>query len=245
MTALALLLSGCAAQTGSVGATPDLEPTSVELFDPVRRRPVPILLYGADRPKPLAVISHGYGGHAGDYSFIARELVRRGYVVASIEHLERPGDPPMVTSGNLAELRRPVWQIGADSIGFVIAELRRQERATDAKAVLVGHSNGGDMTMLFASERPADVLVAFSLDNRRLPVPRTAAPRVCSARSIDFPADAGVLPTEEERARFRMVISDVNAKHDNMWDGAIAGQRATILSVLDRCLSGLAKETTG
>jgi predicted dienelactone hydrolase len=55
------------------------------------------------RPKPLAIISHGYGGHNGDYSFIADSLAAQGYLVASIEHTERPGDPPMINTGDLGK----------------------------------------------------------------------------------------------------------------------------------------------
>lgn len=240
--AFTLVLVSCAAAKPPppVSGLPPV-PGKVETFDTARQRPIPIALYGAPRagrPKPLAVISHGYGGHNTDYTFIAAALVRRGYIVASIEHLERPGDPPMANGGNLAELRRPVWQIGADSIGFVIGELRRQRLADRTGVVLVGHSNGGDMTMLFTSKRPTDVRVAFSLDHRRMPVPRTARPRVCSARSSDLVADLGVLPTPSERTALRMVIADVPVKHNDMWDGASAEQQKTMLGVLFTCLNG-------
>lgn len=243
--ALTLLLVGCAAQPHLSTSGPASSPRKVQLFDTARQRPVPVMLYGASRAsgaKPLAVISHGYGGHDSDYAFIAAALVRRGYVVASIEHLELPGDPPMVNVGNLAELRRPVWQIGADSIGFAISELRRQGFADRTGVALVGHSNGGDMAMLFASERPGDVRVAFSLDHRRMPVPRTARPRICSARSSDFVADPTVLPTQNERKALGMVISDVPVKHNDMWDGASVQQKEAILGVLSDCLNdGLGK----
>lgn len=237
--AMTLLLVGCASHTPPSYSGPALAPKGVELFDAARQRPVPVVLYGAFSDglgKPLAVISHGYGGHNTDYSFIASALVRRGYVVASIEHLERPGDPPMASSGNLAELRRPAWQIGADSIGFVVDELRGRRLANRTRVVLVGHSNGGDMTMLFSSERPNDVRAAFSLDNRRMPVPRTVRPRICSARSSDFAADPGVLPTSDERKALGMVIVDVPVKHNDMWDGATAQQHQAMLKVLSTCL---------
>jgi dienelactone hydrolase len=240
--AFMLALASCAGPQ----LAPDPAPSApvaarpLDLFDDARQRPVPVMLYGASgsgQGKPLAIISHGYGGHNTAYTFIADALVRRGYVVASIEHLERPGDPPMANSGELAVLRRPVWRIGADSIGFVMGELRRRGLADRAPVVLIGHSNGGDMTMLFSAEHPGDVRAAFSLDNRRMPLPRTARPRICSARSSDYAADPGVLPTPAEREALAMVIADVPVNHNDMYDGASPQQQDAILNVLAACLS--------
>lgn len=185
------------------------------------------------------MLSHGYGGHNGAYAFIAEALARRGYVVASIEHLERPGDPPMAAGGDrLAERRRPVWRIGADSIAFVIRELRARGLARHAKALLIGHSNGGDMTMLFAAEHPEQVSAAVSLDNRRMPLPRTSNPRICSIRSSDQLPDPGVLPAAAEQARLAMVIRSVAVRHDDMWDGAAESQKREMLAVVEACLDG-------
>lgn len=209
--------------------------------DTSRGRPIPIVLYGLAQgtQKPLAVISHGYGGHDTDYGFLAAALVERGYLVASIEHVERSGDPPMVNTGNLVESRRPVWQIGADSIHFVIAELRRMRLAqSTGGAVVIGHSNGGDMSMLFTAEHPDEVAVALSLDNRRMPLPRTMHPRICSVRSSNFAADDGVLPTVTEQIALHMVIAIVPVKHEDMWDGADAKQKEAILKVVRLCLDG-------
>lgn len=238
--ALVLLLAGCAHHPRQLAIGTAAEPIKVKLFDADRQRPVPVAIYGETKgatAKPLAVISHGYGGHNTAYSFLASALVQQGYVVASIEHLERPGDPPMANDGNLAERRRPVWQIGADSIGFVIRELRREGLArNDVGVFVIGHSNGGDMTMLFASEHPETVRVALSLDNRRMPVPRTARPRICSMRSNDFTADPGVLPPPGEQKALAMVIATVPVKHNDMWDGASATQRQAMLALLSACL---------
>lgn len=219
---------------------PVASPLAATLLDPARSRPVPILLYGMTpdgRRKPLAIISHGYGGHNGAYSFLANDLVARGYLVASIEHLERPGDPPMVNDGNLAVLRRPVWQVGADSIGFVINEMARKG-LTDPSggALVIGHSNGGDMTMLFATEHPDHVRVVLSFDNRRMRLPRVRKPKVCSLRSSDQFSDAGVLPSPAEQAALDMSIIAVPVKHNDMWDGATAEQKTVMLNAVGVCL---------
>lgn len=239
---LALCLAGWVSSGHRVSEVPALgAPVSLTLTDVSRQRPVTVLMYGQTtrgQAKPLAIISHGYGGHATDYSFIAHDLVARGYVVVSIDHASRPGDPPMVNSGDLATLRRPVWQIGADNIGFVIAETARRGLADPAtRPVIIGHSNGGDMTMLFAVEHPEAVGIAISLDNRRMPLPRTSRPKVCSIRSSNFAADPGVLPSQAEQQALGMLIVGVPVAHDDMWDGGTLKQKEAILEVIANCLS--------
>lgn len=218
----------------------DLSAQEETLFDSARHRAVPVVIYGAaskNHPKPLAILSHGYGGRAGAYTFIAKDLVRRGFMVVSIEHLELPGDPEMVNGENLALRRRPVWQIGSDSIAFVMDEMtRRGVTMPTSNALVLGHSNGGDMTMLFATDHPDRVQTALSLDNRRMPLPRTARPRVCSLRSTDQPADPGVLPTPEEQAAHDMTILSVPVKHNDMWDGADTAQKQAMLNAIAACL---------
>jgi pimeloyl-ACP methyl ester carboxylesterase len=213
----------------------------LELVDPARGRPVPTLLYGAQPgvAKPLAVISNGYGGSPANYRFLAEALAARGYVVASVRQ-DLPGDPPMATEGDLRVLRRPFWETGADTILYLAGALRARGLADTAPLVLVGHSNGGDISMLFAERHPAMVRAVLSLDNRRMPLPRTARPRVCSVRASDFPADPGVLPTAEEQARLGILVTTVpGLKHNDMWDGAAPEHKAAMLAALDACLDGV------
>src|SRR5688572_12483046 len=93
VAASCLALTACASVTEPAPAATAVQTHS--LFDGQRGRAVPILVYGATtRPRPLALISHGYGGRASDYTFIAEHLVRRGFVVASIQH-ELSGDAPL------------------------------------------------------------------------------------------------------------------------------------------------------
>lgn len=209
----------------------------LELIDAPRGRAVPVALYGADpgRPKPLALISHGYGGNNRAYSFIAEALAKRGYVVASVQH-ELAGDPPMPTTGEPAVVRRPWWEQGAANLHFVIRELRARGLADRRPVLLVGHSNGGDSSLLFAAQHKAPVRAVFTLDNRRMKMPRTARPRICSARSSDQRADPGVLPTAAERKRYRMAIGTVPVIHNDMWDGATPPQKQAMLEWLRRCL---------
>ena len=237
---IVLCLTSCVAnQKHSEEGVPSA-PVSMTLIDQSRQRPVDVLLYGhisEGHPKPLAIISHRYGGHNSDYSFIADRLAVQGYLVASVEHAERPGDPPMVNTGDLGQLRRPVWQVGADSIGFVISERRRRGYTeTTSKPILIGHSNGGDMTMLYATEHPQTVRIALSLDNRRMPLPLVKSPKICSIRSDNFNADPGVLPPPLDQQALGMTILKVPVKHDDMWDGGTRMEKEAILKGIATCI---------
>lgn len=212
-------------------------PQALELVDAQRGRAVPVALYGANpgKPKPLALISHGYGGNNRAYSFIAEALAERGFVVASVQH-ELEGDPPMPTTGEPAVVRKPWWEQGAANLHFVIREIRDRGLADRRPVLLVGHSNGGDSSLLFAARHKPLVRAVFTLDNRRMKMPRTARPRICSVRSSDQPADPGVLPTAVEQKSYRMAIGTVPVIHDDMWDGASAAQKQAMLGWLWRCL---------
>ena len=206
---------------------------SLRLLDTVRNRIVPVTLYFAaggatGKPQKIALLNHGYGGKNTDYSFVARTLVDAGYYVASIQH-ELPTDAPMPTTGNLYTVRKPYWERGVQNMRFVLRELQRRQPApvlVYSKLLLVGHSNGGDMVMLYAQEYPQQVDKLISLDNRRVAFPRSRRPKVLSLRSSDQVADAGVLPTRAEQKRWGTKIIQLPAtKHDAMWDGATPAQQ--------------------
>ena len=228
--AIAALTAGCATMP------PPEHPASLQLIDPTRQRPIPMLLYGHTGPaRPLAILLHGYGGEPDDYEFIADALVARGYLVAAIDH-ELPGDPPIPSGGDAYQQRMPNWREGTQSIAYTMRELRRRRLASPAPVVLIGHSNGGDMAMLLATTHPHLFRAVISLDNRRHPLPRTAQTRICSLRSSDQPADRGVLPEGAEQAGLGMQITPVPVRHDEMSDRATAGQKQIMLTAVRRCL---------
>ena len=87
------------------------------------------------------------------------------------------------------------------------------------------------------SEYPALVAQVISLDNRRMPFPRAARPRVLSLRSSDQIADPGVLPTPAEQAQFGVTIVQLkNTLHNDMWDGATAAQKLEMNAAIARFL---------
>lgn len=249
-----LLLSSCSPTSPLLRPTAPVPPAAVPLHaqvitdstcfvDPAGQRPIPVVTYAPglrlaiNTPHPpklrVALLSHGYGGRNTAYSFLAHYLVAHGYFVVSLQH-ELPGDAPIATTGNLAQTRRPHWERGVQSLLFVLRELRRTHPALDYRRVLlVGHSNGGDMAMLFAHEHPKLVWRVISLDNRRMPLPRTRRPQLLSLRSSDQVADEGVLPTPAEQAKFGIAIVKLrHTRHNDLWDGATPQQKQEIKTLI-------------
>jgi predicted dienelactone hydrolase len=214
---------------------------TLSLVDESRKRAVPVVIYTDAsqqvRGPRLAIISHGYGGKNTDYGFIANYLATHGYYVASIQH-ELAGDEPLPKTGNPYETRKPSWERGVQNILFVITELKKRRSDLDvANLLLVGHSHGGDTSMLFAEGHPDLVHTVISLDNRRMPFPRTKQPRLFSLRSSDQPADEGVLPSPEEQTKLGIkIIKLLATTHNDMWDGGTAEQKAEILRYLGQFL---------
>jgi predicted dienelactone hydrolase len=221
----------------------EVKTDSFRLFDPVRQRVIPVLTYapasGAARKNrlKLALLNHGYGGHNDAYSFLARNLVAHGYFVASLQQ-DLPSDVPMPTTGDVYKTRYPYWERGVQSMRYVLQQLPRTHPELDTRhLLLVGHSNGGDMVMLFAKEYPEQAERLISLDNRRVPLPRARRPKVLSLRSSDQVADSGVLPTPAEQAQFGTQLVQLPATlHNDMWDGATPTQQQEMNAAISRFL---------
>lgn len=223
-----------------------VEEDSMSLYDQDRDRVIPIALYKpAVKPKgrqQLIIFSHGYGankpGSNREYSYLTRFLAAQGYLVASIQH-ELPGDSLLPTAGIPRITRRSNWERGAENIMYVIQKFKRLKPELNYRnIILIGHSNGGDMSMLFAGEHPGMISKVISLDNRRMPLPRRSSPRIITLRSSDQTADEGVLPTAAEQDRYHIkVITFDDIKHGDMDDKGTPEQKtkitATILQLLN------------
>ena len=103
------------------------------------------------------------------------------------------------------------------------------------KLVLIGHSNGGDIGMLFSTLYSDQVARAVTLDHRRMPVPRSAAPKILSIRADEFQADPGVLPSADEQARYGIkVVTLANTKHADLSDyGSDDTKRQVTTAILE------------
>jgi len=172
-----------------------LESKTLDMFDKGRGRNIPVVVYqGETANKQVVIISHGYSAKNTEYSFIANALAARGYFVASIQH-DLETDNPLPTTGNLFDRRKPLWERGVQNILFVMSELKKIEPQLDlSKVVLIGHSNGGDMSMMFATLHPEIVSKIISLDSRRYPFPRNPKLEILRFGAIDDKPDEGVVP---------------------------------------------------
>lgn len=226
---------------------------TVTLFDSTRNRPIPVAFYHSKadnkqktaKQKPekqkFVIFSHGYGANKGGdnltYSYITEKLASEGYFVASIQH-ELPTDDLIPLTGVPQVVRRPFWERGVMNILFVLNHLKKSHPTLDFEhCVLMGHSNGGDMTALFAEKYPLLVDKIITLDNRRMALPRTRKPRIYSIRSSDQAADEGVLPTDDEQKKFGITIVKLpNTIHNDMDNSANTTQRKEINDYIARFL---------
>lgn len=216
-----------------------------DLDDTSRNRSIPIIMYHpkiADSLKgkmKVVILSHGYGFNSGKpylgYSFIANHLASKGYFVVSVQH-EVPTDDSLALDGpNLKELRMPNWEKGVKNISYVIKSIQSEFDFVDTTGItLIGHSNGGDMSLLYAEKYPQNVVKIITLDNRRMPIPRTEKPMILSIRSSDQIPDEGVIPSIEECEKYKISIANMsNMLHNDMCNNASAEQKADMLYIID------------
>lgn len=202
-------------------------------FDASRNRQIPVAIYQPKDPDsrngvPI-IFNHGYGGNKGGdykvYSYITEFLASKGYFVVSIQH-ELPTDDLLAMSGQLANTRRPNWQRGVENIHFVINKMKNDFPEFNYKKLsLIGHSNGGDMVVLFAHQYPALVEKIISMDNRRMEIPRVNHPKLFTLRSKDYPADPHVLPSEGELAKYGITVEFTKINHSDMDNDANTEER--------------------
>jgi hypothetical protein len=220
------------------------------LFDAARQRPISVeIAVRRDYETkanlglwklPIAIISNGNTVKATEYSFLANVLAARGYLVASIQQ-DLPTDPPLMTHvGQPYVGRREVYMRCEANILYVLGELkRRQENADFDHLTLVGHSNGGDVSMYVARQHPELVSKVITLDNLRVPFVLSDKMKILSFRSKDphFVTDPGVLPTPEEAKARGIDIVRTGAQHTEMSDRGPDSVKEKIQATLDRFLS--------
>jgi len=222
---------------------------TLNLFDAARQRPVSVDIavrrdyetkanFGLWK-LPLAVISNGNTVKATEYSFLANVLAARGYLVASIQQ-DLPTDPPLMTKIGQPYVGRGGVYIRCEAnILFVLGELKkRHENAEYDHITLVGHSNGGDVSMYVAHQHPELVSKVITLDNLRVPFVLSDKLKILSFRSKDphFKTDPGVLPTKSEAKSDGIDIIDTGALHTELSDRGPASVKEKIQATLDKFL---------
>lgn len=216
--------------------------------DQVRGRMIPVAIYirpdleAAQARMMPVILNHGYDQNRGkaylDYSYLAIALAQSGYFVVSIQH-EQQDDSLISMTPPFRETRRTNWERGSANILTVLQWLRMTYPSHYyPKLSLIGHSNGGDIAALFTSIHPELVHKLITLDNRRMPLPRTSEPMIYSLRSSDMPADDEVLPanvsgvTENVRLEFLK-----RCKHNDMDNSGSRRQHKVIVRFVKEFLA--------
>jgi hypothetical protein len=219
-------------------------------FDATRQRPVSIDLavrrdyeMKADNglwKLPVAIISNGNTVRNTEYSFLANVLAARGYLVASIQQ-DLPSDPPLITRIGMPYVgRRPVYLRCEANILFVLRQLQKmQPNASYDHVTLVGHSNGGDVSMYVAKQHPELVSKVITLDNLRVPFVLSDQLKILSFRSKDpnFKTDPGVLPTAAQAKINGIDIVNTGALHTDLSDRGPDSVKERIQATLNKFLS--------
>jgi pimeloyl-ACP methyl ester carboxylesterase len=210
----------------------------LELFDEAGARRLPLIIYlpneSACSPHcPVAIFGTGYQIDAHEYSFLGNALATAGYLVVVVQH-DLPDDAPMPHTGNVTNDRTPFWRRGVASLQFLLRQLPKSFPAYDWDSVIAsGHSQGGDIASMFASDHPDRVSALITLDNRRVPLPNIASFPILSLRSADQPADPGVLPSTNTKS---CILKMPETVHDDMTDVGSPTSKATMANAVLRFL---------
>jgi alpha/beta hydrolase fold len=189
---------------------------------------------------PVAILNHGNTVRFTEYSFLANVFAARGYMVVSIQH-DLATDAPLATKvGELYVGRLPVYQRGVANILFAVRQLKKIQPNSDYDHLtMVGHSNGGDISVYFAKMYPDRIRKIVTLDNLRVPFMTDGRFRILSFRSKDlvFKADPGVVPDEEECEKAGITVVKTGYQHTDMSDRGPDDVKTSIQGVLDKFLA--------
>ena len=188
---------------------------------------------------PVAILNHGNTVQFTEYSFLANVFAARGYMAVSIQH-DLASDAPLVTKiGEPYVGRLPVYERGVENIKFAVKALKKIQPSSDYDHLtLVGHSNGGDISMFFAKEYPDEVKKVVTLDNLRVPFMTDGKFKILSFRSHDavFKPDPGVVPDGDVCEKAGITVVDTGAQHTDMSDRGPEALKQKIQGLLSKFL---------
>lgn len=194
---------------------------------------------------PVVILSHGNTVKHTEYSFLTNTFAARGYLVVSIQH-DLSSDDPMVTkAGEEYVGRRSQYNRGIANILFTIDELKKLYPNADYHHLtLVGHSNGGDISMYFAKLHPDLVKKVVTLDNLRVPFVTDGKVRILSFRSKDpqFKPDPGVVPDDETCAKAGIQVVRTEFQHNDLSDRGSDHVKGFIGSAVEDFLNDLGED---
>lgn len=188
---------------------------------------------------PVAILNHGNTVKFTEYSFLANAFAARGYLAISIQH-DLPTDAPMVTKvGELYVGRQPQYLRGIANIRFAVEQMKMHEPNADYDHLtMVGHSNGGDISMYFAKMYPDQIKKVVTLDNLRVPFITDGKFKILSFRSKDpqFKTDPGVIPANEDCEKAGITVVQTGFQHNDMRDTGPDAAKSSIQGMLDKFL---------
>ena len=188
---------------------------------------------------PVAILNHGNTVKFTEYSFLANLFAARGYMVASIQH-DLATDAPIVTkAGELYVGRLPQYHRGVANIRFAIDQLKGvQSNADYDHLTMVGHSNGGDISLYFAKMYPDQIKKVVTLDNLRVPFMTDGRFKIISFRSKDpvFKPDPGVVPDDDTCEKAGITVVRTSFQHNDMRDTGSDEAKSAIQDMLDKML---------
>lgn len=169
---------------------------------------------------PVAFINAGYGIAHADYQFAADVFTAKGYLTIAVAH-ELKSDPALNLTPPYMATRIENWHRGVVTLKFLVGELSSLYPQYDfTRLTLFGHSNGGDISALFAAIYPNQVNQIITLDHRRMLLPRNKNIRVLTLRGSDYPADHQVLLNKDELVQYPVTqITVEKSRHNDMYDG--------------------------
>lgn len=229
-------------------SSPDIRVTKFETFDSIRNRRIPYALFSPVLEKDtadsirLVIFSHGYGSNYPlnylNYSYLTKSLARKGFWTLSIQH-ELADDPLIPKTGVIQVVRMPFWVRGEANILFVLEDFKSKFPKLNIRSLdLIGHSNGGDMSVLTARNHPELIRKVITLDNLRMPIPHVSSPQFYSLRSTDKTADSLVIPPKDICVTCGIGIIQLDKiTHDAMNDEGSRKQKKQINKYIGEILS--------
>lgn len=198
------------------------------IVDQSRNRTIPInITYPSESDNcsvntkcPVALISAGYGINHTNYTFASKLFNAQGYLSIAVAH-ELKTDPALNRIQPYLTTRMENWHRGVVTLKFLVNQLSAQFPEYDfSQLTLFGHSNGGDISALYAAIYPNEVSQMITLDHRRMLIPRNKNIRVLTLRGSDYPADANVLLNDKELKAFPVSqVTIEKSRHNDMYDG--------------------------
>jgi pimeloyl-ACP methyl ester carboxylesterase len=250
---IAILLSLCALVTAGYFTASKwaIHHKTLTLFDPLRTDRTVEVDIAVRRDKeweataemitlPVVILSHGNTVRFTEYSFLANAFAARGYMVVSIQH-DLETDEPMVTKiGEPYVGRGMQYNRGVANIMFAIDQLKKLQPNSDYRHLtMVGHSNGGDISMYFAKRYPEMIKKVVTLDNLRVPFMTDGKFKILSFRSKDpvFKADPGVVPDDDICQKAGITVIKTAFQHTDMSDRGPDEVKSSIQTIIDKFLA--------